>query len=95
MPSASKRKKGRPLATNVTQEKDKQRRRSQSVSHEKNLCITCQITGGHLHKIKKKETRQKMLEVSQKLIDKRMYCRLSSTVSPEDAIANDVLPHQK
>ena len=47
--------------------------------------------GGQLHKIETKETRQKMLKQFQKLIDKIMYYRLSSTVSPADANVNDFL----
>ena len=41
-----------------------------------------------------KETGQKILEVSQKLINKRIYQRLNSTVCPEETTANDVSYHK-
>ena len=52
--------------TNLTEEKDERVIQSQSVAYEKSQCI-CQKTGRQLHKVKTKETDQKMLEVSQKL----------------------------
>ena len=78
--------------TNVTQVKDEQRTKSQSISYEKTLCI-CQKIGGKLHKVDTNETGQKMLEVFQKLLDKRIYQRLNSTACPEAAIVNDFLYH--
>ena len=65
-PPASKPKWGRPSLTNLTEEKDERVIQSQSVAYEKSQCI-CQKTGRQLHKVKTKETDQKMLEVSQKL----------------------------
>ena len=72
-PSASTPKKGRPSMTNLTEEKEERVRRSQSVPYEKNQSIICQKIGGQFHKVETKETGQKMLEVSQKLLDKGMY----------------------
>ena len=63
---------------------------SQSVPYEKTLCIICKKIGEQLDKVRTKETRQTMLEVSQKLIDKTMCQRLNSTVNPKDAIAHGV-----
>ena len=72
-PSASTPKKGRPSMTNLTEEKEERVRRSQSVPYEKNHSIICQKIGGQFHKVETKETGQKMLEVSQKLLDEGMY----------------------
>ena len=87
-PSASKPKKRGPSMTNLTEERVT---RSQSVPYEKRQCIICQKIGGQPHKVEKKETSQKTLEVSQKLPDKGMYRRLNSTVIPGDTIANNAL----
>ena len=77
--------------TNLTERKEERVIRSQSVPYEKSHCIICQKIDGKLHKVETKETGQKMLEVSQKLLDKCMYRRLNSIVCPGDTIANDVL----
>ena len=59
--------------------------------NEKSLYILCQKIGDQLLIVDKKETGQRILEVSQKLPDKAMYRILNSTVCPGDVVAIDAL----
>ena len=93
--SIIKRKAGRLSLNSSHQTSEGLTTKSKSEPYLKRSCIICQVPGGSVSKVEYEATGKHMLEVSKKLQNKGFFRRLNEITLAEDAVANDVVYHNR
>ena len=93
--SIIRRKAGRPSVNYNHQTSEGLTTKSKSEPFLKGSCITSQVTGGSVSKVEFEATGKHMLEVLKKLQDKGFFRRSNEITLAADAVANDVVYHNR